>query len=121
MPSSAADLCEKLAAGDANLRTMLDGHIRDNDELLAHVFFGDVTRYYESLCNADRREEAVRIVNCIDEALAEASHEDYVDNVIHVSFLECLPWRTRSGLPWELLTPRLKAGYDVMHGYSDPS
>lgn len=101
---------------------MLNEHIRANDnELLAHVFFCDVTRYYEALCTADRREEAVLILNCIDEALAKAPDQSYVDEVIHVSFLEMLPWRTRSGLPWELLSSRLKAGYDVMHGYSDPS
>lgn len=121
MPSAIEKLCERLAAGDEHLRSLYAEHMRANDELLPHVFFGDVTRYYEALSASGQREQASRIVCCLDEALAAASPESEVDNVVHVSFLEALPWQQKTGLHWELLTPRLRAGYDQMHGCKSPS
>jgi hypothetical protein len=115
------DLCERIAASDERMRALYAEHLHDHGELLAHVFFGDVTRHYEALCASGQREQAGQIVACVDEALAVAEAGSYVDNVIHVSFLEALPWQQKTGLPWELLTPRLKAGYDQMHRYNEPS
>jgi len=38
-------LIERLLASVPDLRGVYDEHISDNDELLPHVFFGDVTRF----------------------------------------------------------------------------
>jgi hypothetical protein len=58
------------------------------------------------------------LVADIDTALA--SGDEWTDNLIHVSFLENLE-REKCGAAWELLTPRLKAGFDMVHGYTAAS
>ena len=36
--------CEMLADEVPEIKTIINEHLRDNDELLPYVFFGDVTR-----------------------------------------------------------------------------
>ncbi len=71
------------------LAAIRDEHLADNDDLLPHVFFGDVTRYASSLArdNADASELA-RLLTDLDRALSDGEEDDEVENLIWVSFVE---------------------------------
>jgi len=71
------------------LKSVYDEHIDDYDELLEHVFMGDVTRFVEKLYKSDPNSEClIRILNFIDKAfLAE---DKKLQELISVSFLENL-------------------------------
>jgi hypothetical protein len=117
---SALEFVEWLVARHSDLKPLYGQHIDNNSELLPHVFFGDVTRSYEQLCAEGRVVEAQNLVADIDTGLQGESQYDEVDNLIHVSFLENLGHE--KGRPtWEILTPRLKAGFDRIHGYTASS
>ena len=66
----------------------------DNDELLAHVLFGDVTRYAADLARRAAEEpeadaELLRLLEDLDRTiLPEGQEDDPVNNVVWVSFVE---------------------------------
>jgi hypothetical protein len=70
---------------------MLDDHIAFNDEVLPHVFFGDVTRYIVKGFDlrSPNRAEACQLLALFERGLEEGDED--VDNLICVSFLEGLP------------------------------
>lgn len=105
----------RLAERHPALRDMLKEHREYHGEVLPHVFFGDVTRWYVSRCEAsDNIASARGLVTDLAEGLTLG--DDSVDNLIHVSFLENLD-REQQGVAWELLPSGLKAGFDLIHGY----
>ena len=69
-------------------------HVEFHEELLAHVLFGDVTRYAaelarESAENPQARRRLQALLADLDVALAEASDgDDEVANLVWVSFVE---------------------------------
>ncbi len=77
------DFCEELVRRFDDLAPMLQEHIEDNDEILPHVFMGDITRYV--LSDGLQRQELVR---CLDDALRKGGEE--IQNLIAVSFVENL-------------------------------
>jgi hypothetical protein len=95
------------------LIAVLCEHLRANGEFLGHPFFGDLTRHYEKLCNEGEIEQAEALARDLDAGLVHG--DDDTDNVIRVSFLENLD-HGRAGVEWELLTPGLKEGFDLIHG-----
>lgn len=99
------------------LQPLYTEHLEANDELLAYVFFGDITRVYEALCDAEPQ-SAKRLVADIDAGLTRGDGD--IKNLIGVSFLETLGHQ-KDRTAWRLLTPRLKAGFDSIHGYAPNS
>jgi hypothetical protein len=76
-----------------SLLPMLAGHVADNDELLPHVFFGDVTRFAADLARraptcAEADVELDRLLLDLNDALLGVLVDDDVDNLIWVSFVE---------------------------------
>jgi hypothetical protein len=78
-------LIERLLAAVPELRPIYDEHVSDNDGLLPHVFFGDVTRF--AIGNAGTPTIA-NLLRVLDEALSDA--DDEVREVVSVSFVENL-------------------------------
>lgn len=85
---------EKLVSEIPALAPLLAEHKSDNEELLPHVFFGDVTRYVsdlhkDSLKGNRNAEETLRKILSALEAGMASGVED-VQELISVSFLENL-------------------------------
>nr|WP_298719868.1 hypothetical protein [uncultured Steroidobacter sp.] len=92
-------LIERLLAAVPDLRGVYDEHISDNDELLPHVFFGDVTRF--AIENAAAPSVA-SLLALLDEALADADEE--VREVVAASFVENLVGETAA---LKLMKPKM--------------
>src|SRR5688572_10644232 len=74
------DLIRDLLAAAPELDAMLQEHLVGNDELLAHVFFGDLTRWLVA------REPVQAVLDVLEEHLNEGDAS--VENLIGASFLE---------------------------------
>lgn len=72
--------CEQLARRFDDLAPFLQEHVADNDEILPHVFMGDVTRY--ALSGGAQRRELVRHLN---ERMRKGEKD--VQNLIAISFV----------------------------------
>lgn len=83
MKDDAQDFCEELVRRFNELAPLLQEHVADYDEILPHVFMGDVTRYV--LSGTPQREELLRHLN---DALRNGGEE--IQNLIAVSFVENL-------------------------------
>lgn len=73
------------------LQSVYDMHIDDCDELLPHVFFGDVTRYVVQQVHSGESENSQslrRILDFLEQSVASESEE--VQELVSVSFLENL-------------------------------
>jgi hypothetical protein len=77
------------------LRPLRDEHIRQYDELLPHVFFGELTRYVIDQVRAERDgtaqggpEPVARILDFLERAMI--SSDTKVQELVSVSFLENL-------------------------------
>jgi len=87
-PASAA--IREFVAAIPELQTALDEHVRDNHELLPHVFFGDVSRFARDIPRTQDEELARRLAGAL-ERMAAAPDNDVV-NVVQVSFIEYFVW-----------------------------
>ena len=78
------------------LLPVLETHLKDNSgEILSHLLMGDIERWIE---NRERLEKNNQITMEILEYLEkEYGREEYVDNLIAVSFLEMLPSPGKEG------------------------
>jgi len=73
------------------LRPAYDKHVRDYDELLPHVFLGDVTRYVVQqihLVETGPATPVERILGFLDQCMAFG--DEHVKELISVSFIENL-------------------------------
>jgi hypothetical protein len=84
------------AARFPTLNLLLEEHVRDNlNEILPHVFFGDVTRHVLSLLFAessdglDTQRELRDILDYLEDTYSSGDEE--LRELISVSFLENLP------------------------------
>lgn len=102
-------LINGLVADVPALKSLYDDHVAFNDELLPHVFFGDVTRFVTGSFAREThgaRHDALRVLAILEDAMQQP--EPSVENLISVSFAEnlvgeeCLP-ELRS-----VLGPRLR-------------
>ena len=92
MSDPAATFVHDLVDKFEDLRPLLEEHTAYYEELLPHVFFGDLTRYVVSLFASDDpqlRAEMNAIVAYLDGAYSTRAYE--VKNLIGVSFVENLP------------------------------
>jgi len=95
-PRSEAEFIDWLVTRHPPLAPLLEEHLTDYDELLDHVFFGDVTRYADDLARrADKHSAAygalLPLLEDLDAAMFAAERDgedDPVDNLIWVSFVE---------------------------------
>lgn len=87
------NVTEGLLQRAPELRPLLDEHIQQYDELLPHVFFGDVTRFVMDRVRAEggagnHDPVARRILGFLEDAMA--SSDENVQELVSVSFLENL-------------------------------
>jgi len=92
MGSPAETVVRDLAAAFPSLQPLMDGHIDDYDEVLPHVFLGDVHRYVADTLNGDDDASASDVQGIIDFLEDRFRRgEDTVRELISVSFVELLP------------------------------
>lgn len=71
------------------LEPVYKAHIDNNDEVLEHVFMGDVTRFAEQIYAGDPESECLaRLLKFLDDAFATG--DEMVQELVSVSFLENL-------------------------------
>jgi hypothetical protein len=70
------------------LQRLFDEHIKDNDELLPHVFMGDVTRFAVAAVHRDDQARLERLIGFLEGELSKASES--VAELIGASFVENL-------------------------------
>jgi len=85
-PHTSPEFVNWLAGRHPGLVPVLDEHLADNDELLPHVLFGDMTRYALVLARDGEVDELNRLLGDLDAALGES--DDEVANLVWVSFVE---------------------------------
>lgn len=83
MTTTTRSFCQELAEQIPDLGSLLSEHISDYDDILPHVFMGDVTRYV--LADGPYRTE---VVAALEDALRNRGPE--VEELIAVSFVENL-------------------------------
>ena len=107
----------------ANLNRLYDEHIEDYDELLPHVFFGELTRYvvnlYKSIldCSSDtkRWDELDTILVYLENGIS--GNDEKVQELIAVSFLENLDLTDiKVGTLIERFGPYLKKELKMIRG-----
>jgi len=87
-PRTAAAFVEWLAGRYPAVEELRREHIADNDELLPHVLFGDVTRYAADLARGGGDDAVLdHLLSDLDSALG-SGQDDEVANLIWVSFVE---------------------------------
>jgi len=83
----------ELVAAVPELRPVLDRHIRENDEILQHVFLGvDVAPFVLAAWNEGRADIVARCLDFLEEAAGCADRD--TRGLVCVSFVEAVePWR----------------------------
>jgi len=100
------DLVRDLVAAAPELEALLREHLVDYEELLPHVFFGDVTRWLEE------RGPAPAVLAVLEHHIGAGDEE--VQNVVAVSFLEGLGDEAVRAA----LGPRLRAELTAMQRWT---
>lgn len=113
VPTPYADFVNALAGHHEAVAEALREHLIDeDDDLLPHIFMGDLVRAaIEWLGTADGRASVVSVLAALDNAYG---HDYEVDELIATGFVENLPYPNDSGA--QLLTmlgPKLRAEYNL--------
>jgi hypothetical protein len=87
MLSNIKGYCEQLVRRFPDLETVLAEHVANNDDILPHVFMGEVTRYV--LSDPPSRKN---LVSYLENSLLEGAAD--IQELIAVSFVENLQGRT---------------------------
>jgi hypothetical protein len=85
---SDVELCEMVVKSFPALRPLFDEHLRDYDELLPHVFFGDISRWVEKMLVKRGHERTLQ--RFFVELETIYGKDDRAENVIAASLLENL-------------------------------
>ena len=104
-----SDFITALVAAEPALASVLDAHLATYDELLPHLFMGDVTQWLTA------HGPQPRVLGILDEAVESGSAD--VRGLVYMSFLEHL--MAREPLNHRLVTslpPRLHAAWTVVGG-----
>ena len=112
---------EALAAQSPDIRRLLNEHLQDYDELLPHVFFGELTAWFEERWPKRHEQststEIQRVLGQLELGLADG--DDAVQNVIAVSFIENL-WELWTDAEFlALLGPKMKHELITMRDWYD--
>jgi hypothetical protein len=89
--ASTVECINRLLERVPELRPAYDEHVRDNGQLLPHVFFGDVTRYVLRQVrdgNTAASHPVGQILGCLEHCMASGSED--VKELVSVSFIENL-------------------------------
>jgi hypothetical protein len=86
---------QEVLSRSPGLRASYEEHLADYDELLPHVFMGDVTRYIMGMGGNSTAESAMEIEKELSELLdlfeaSLADGDEYVQELVVTSFLENL-------------------------------
>jgi len=100
------DLVRDLVASAPELNAVLLEHLADNDELLPHVLFGDVTRWLVA------RGPDTAVLAVLERHMDTG--DDEVQNVLVVSFLENLIGEPGWKAIRRALGPRLRSQLEMM-------
>jgi len=103
-----------------SLSGVLEEHVKDNDEILPHVFFGDLTRFTLSLLSTaigggglPPRRELRGILDYLEETYSKGDAE--LQELIAASFLENLPGPREDGSQIRgMLGPNLRKQLQVI-------
>lgn len=87
-PQSSVALCRELADRFPHLRPLLVEHEEFNEEILPHVFFGDVRRFVEEQLDKGDTSQLKPLFGSLEQAYRRG--DEPIENVIAVSFLEDL-------------------------------
>ena len=92
-PRTSTAFINWLVARHKPLEPVLDEHLNDYDELLSHVFFGDVTRHAAHVARraeteTEAADELTRLLDDLESAFLLGDERDEVDDLIWVSFIE---------------------------------
>ena len=91
LPVAVLEAVERLAASSEFLRAQMDAHIRDNGEVLPHVYMADVTLGVEGAALAGDVSTVRSVLDSLEQALSEGGEgADQIEGVVAVSFLEYL-------------------------------
>lgn len=82
------EFTNRLIAEVLDLQIIYDQHMKDNDELLPHVFFGDLTRYVIEKAQIKEDESVSKILGLLEDGLSQNNAE--IKNLISASFVENL-------------------------------
>lgn len=85
-----AEAVEQLVARVPELRPAFDEHVRDYDELLAHVFFGDVSRFVVTAEVSGSDELVERTLGALEALLKEEDAE--IRELVGAFFVENIAW-----------------------------
>ena len=112
VPRTHDEFVRWLVVRHPGLAPILERHLTDNDELLAHVLFGDVTRYASDLARrADTEPKAdaqlSSLLKDLDTGVLPEGEDDPDDNLVWVSFVENA--QGLPGDPEEQLRERLRS------------
>lgn len=105
--------CRELARRVPALAPILEGHLKDQDELLAYIFLSDAAEWAEE--NAvTRKSDVAQLLAVLNQGLAEG--ERNVPNLIVVGFVE---WLLRDTPLKPLLQGDLKGWYEFQAGIAE--
>lgn len=96
-------LIERLVQAVPDLVPLYNEHITDYDEVLPHVFFGDVVRYLTQdfsgpdvrVLREQHHRHVLKVLRILDDAIMLADPD--VLELLSVSFLENIDWSTPEG------------------------
>jgi hypothetical protein len=88
MKLSSGNFVSALLTEFPELQPLLDKHVRANDEVLPHVFFGELTRFALNEAKSPTSDALCRLLSFLESAMT--SGDENVQNVIAASFLENL-------------------------------
>lgn len=124
MSSSASELLvERLVAAAPGIKPLYDAHLVNYDELLPHVFFGDVSRYVtqnfasrnDGSLPGECAGDAGRILKVLEDAVKAGDQE--VLELVSVSFLENIDWASDEGKAvWSAMGRELRREKSLLHG-----
>lgn len=122
MSERTVSFVQSIVARFPGLKPLLAEHIKDNHEILPHLFFGDVTRYALSLVRArkpDQKPELHMLLDFLEKAFEDGSEE--LQELIAVSFLENLQGTGDEGTHIiAMLGPRLTDQWHMISPSSRP-
>lgn len=107
------DLVQQLAATFPAIAELLDDHVADCGDMLPHVVFGDITRYFVELVRSPLPDDDLKAVALLAElATAFERSDESVRELITVSFLENLLGEEPAARIRSLLSGALAASFD---------
>lgn len=113
VPSPTADMVTRLVRSVPVLESDLREHIEFYDELLPHLFMGEVTPQLVDWLQAGDVPRARAVLDALE---AEYGKDYQVDELIGASFIENLPTDDSVSVVVELLGPKLRAVFDRQRG-----